>query len=146
MNPASHVRDLGVVWDSTMNFEQHVTIICKSAYYQLHNIYRIRKYLTVDATKSLVHAFITSRLDYCNGLLYGIPNYLIDRLQPIQNAAARLVTSTPRSSHITPVLFEMHWLPVSHRIQFKIALLTFEALNNMSPSYLRELIRMYVPS
>ena len=146
MNPASHVRDLGVVWDSTMNFEQHVTIICKSAYYQLHNIYRIRKYLTVDATKSLVHAFITSRLDYCNGLLYGIPNYLIDRLQRIQNAAARLVTSTPRSSHITPVLFELHWLPVSHRIRFKLALLTFKALNNMSPSYLRELIKIYVPS
>lgn len=146
VNPAMHVRDLGVIWDSSMNFEKHVTTLCRNAYFQLHNIFRIRKYLTLDATKSLVHAFVTSRLDYCNGLLYGIPNYLIDRLQRIQNTAARLVTGTPRSSHITPILFELHWLPVSHRIQYKLALLTFKALNGMTPSYLSDLLTIYRPS
>ena len=146
VSPGKHVRDLGVTWDSSMNFEKHVTNICKCAYFQLHNIYRIRKYLTVNATKSLVHAFITSRLDYCNGLLYGIPNYLIDRLQRIQNAAARLITGTPRSSHITPVLRELHWLPVPQRIRFKLALLTFKAINGLSPTYLSELLTEYSPS
>ena len=144
--PSHQVRDLGVTWDSTMRLEQHIVGVCKRAYHQLHNIYRIRKYLTENATKSLVHAFITSRLDYCNGLLYGIPKHLQDRLQRVQNTAARLVTGTPRSAHITPVLCELHWLPVSHRIRYKLALLTFKALHGLAPMYLTELLTPYTPA
>ena len=92
-----------------------------------------------------IHSY-TSRLDYCNGLLFGIPNYLINHFQCIQNAAARLVTGTPRSSHITPVLHELHWLPVLQRIRFKLALLTFKVLNGLSPTYLSELLTLYTPS
>ncbi len=144
--PSQHVRDLGVTWDSAMRLEQHITNICKSAYHQLHNIYRIRKYLTKDATKSVVHAFITSRLDYCNSLLYGTPSCLLNRLQRVQNTAARLITGTPRSSHITPVLRELHWLPVTHRIIFKVALLTYKAQHGLAPLYLSELLTPYTPS
>ena len=129
-----------------MRLEQHITNICKSAYHQLHNIYRIRKYLTKDATKSVVHAFITSRLDYCNSLLYGTPSCLLNRLQRVQNTAARLITGTPRSSHITPVLRELHWLPVTHRIIFKVALLTYKAQHGLAPQYLSELLTPYTPS
>jgi hypothetical protein len=144
--PNQQVRDLGVTWDSTMRLDKHITNVCKSAYHQLHNIYRIRKYLTDKATKSLVHAFITSRLDYCNGLLYGTPKHLLDRLQRVQNTAARLITGTARSSHITPILCELHWLPVSHRINYKIALLTFKALHDLAPVYLKELLTPYAPT
>ena len=144
--PSQHARDLGVTWDTTMRMEQHITNICKSAYYQLHNIYRIKKYLSEHAIKSVVHAFITSRLDYCNSLLYGTPGCLLDRLQWVQNTAARLITGTSRSSHITPVLRELHWLPVTHRIIFKVALLTFKAQHGLAPLYLSELLTPYIPS
>ena len=146
IQPSKEVRDLGVTYDSTMRLEAHVRNVCKSAYHQLHNIYRIRRYLTENAAKSLVHAFITSRLDYCNSLLCGLPAQLLDRLQHVQNAAARLVTGTSRLSHITPVRRDLHWLPVSHRIRFKVALLTYKALHGLAPEYLRELLTPYTPA
>ena len=99
---------------------------------------RIRKYLSRSVTESLVHAFITSRIDYCNSLLYGLPNSHIMKLQRIQNAAARLVT--PRFCHVTPLLFHLHWLTISYRIKFKILLLTFKCLYGQAPNYLIDLI------
>ena len=102
---------------------------------------RIRKYLSRSVTESLVHAFITSRIDYCNSLLYGLPNsHIIMKLQRIQHAAARLVTGTPRFCHVTPLLLHLHWLPISYRIKFKILLLTFKCLYGQAPNYLIDLI------
>jgi hypothetical protein len=140
------VRNLGVTYDSTMKLEVHVKNVCRSAYHQLHSIYRIRRYLTQEATKSVVHAYITSRLDYCNSLLIGLPQHLLNRLQRVQYAAVCLVTGTPRTSHITPVLNELHWLPVSHRILFKVGLLTYKALHGLAPVYLTELLKPYSPA
>ena len=115
---------------------------CSSAFYYLYNIRRIRKYLSCPITESLVHAFITSRVDYCNSLLYGLPNLLIMKLQRIQNAAARLVTGAPRFCHVTTLLFHLHWLPISYRIKFKILLLTFKCLYGLAPNYLIDLINI----
>ena len=92
--------------------------------------------LTVDATKTLVQACIASRLDYCNAVLHGITDNLLQRLQYVQNAAARLVTRTGQCEHITPVLRELHWLPVRRRIKFKITTLVFKELNGLAPPYL----------
>ena len=89
----------------------HVTKICNAPFYDLHNIRRIKKYLSRDSLLTLIHAFITSRLDYCNGLLYGLPNSQIVKLQRVQNAAARLVLSLRKYSHISPALYQLHWLP-----------------------------------
>ena len=93
-------------------------------------------------TKRIVksYSFITSKLDYCNSLLYGLPNSDLLKLQRIQNAAARLVTNSHRFCHITPVLRDLHWLPVKLRIQYKILLITFKALHNLAPAYVKELI------
>ena len=123
-----------------MSFLSHFNKTCSSAFYYIYNMRRIRKYLSRSVTESLVHAFITSRIDYCNSLLYGLPNSHIMKLQRIQNAAARLVTGTPRFCHVTPLLFHLHWLPISYRIKFKILLLTFKCLYGQAPNYLIDFI------
>ena len=90
--------------------------------------------LLAEAAKTVVHAFIASRRDYCNSLLFRISDNLLRRLQAVQNAAARLVTGTRRREHITPVLRQLHWPPVRQRIEFKLAVLVYKAMNGMSVS------------
>ena len=119
--------------------------VCKSAFYHIHNIAKIRDCLTQDDTETLIHALITCKLDYCNSLLYGLPQYLIDRLQRVQNSAACLVTRTRKYEHITPMLRDLHRLPVKRRITYKILLLTDKSLNGMAPAYLTNLVCRYNP-
>ena len=122
--------------------------ICQSIYYHLHNIRRIGKYLSYDNRKSIVQAIIMSRLDYCNGLLlvYGTPAVHLGKLQRLQNAAARLVRTVSRYDHITPSLISLHWLPVTHRIEFKIAMLVHKCTYGVAPQYLLDLIKIKVSS
>ena len=124
----------------------HVTAVCKSAFFHLRNISKIRKFLNTETTKSLVHAFITSKVDYCNSLLYGVPKYLLLRLQRVLNCAARIVFKSNKYDHITPLLKELHWLPIEQRIKFKIFLITFKALNKQGPNYITDLLIPYKPS
>ena len=119
---------------------------CKAANFHLYNISRVRKYPNRDACEKLVHAFVTSKLDYGNALLYGLPEYLMNKLQKIQNTAARLVCELPKFCHISSVLKDLHWLPVRSRISFKILLLTYKAVNGFAPEYISELLTPYVPS
>ena len=106
-----------------------------SAFFHIYNIRRIRKYLSRDSAETLVHAFISSMLDYGNSLLFGLPQYQIQKLQRVQNASARLIFSMPRYCHITPLLLDLHWLPVNQRIAFKILLLVYKVLHQLAPSY-----------
>ena len=94
----------------------------------------------MECRQSLVHAYVTSRLDYCNSILYGLPKYQLSKLQRIQNMAARLITDTMKCDHIKPVLYNLHRLLVNYRIQFKILMITFKAIHGMAPSYLSNLI------
>uniref|UniRef100_A0A3Q1J4G7 Reverse transcriptase domain-containing protein n=2 Tax=Anabas testudineus TaxID=64144 RepID=A0A3Q1J4G7_ANATE len=139
------VKDLGVILDSSLSFEAHVDNITRTAFFHLRNIAKIRNILSLNDAEKLVHAFITSRLDYCNALLSGCSTRCINKLQLVQNAAARVLTRTRRYEHITPILSTLHWLPVKFRIDFKILLLTFKALNGLAPQYLRELLVSYDP-
>ena len=140
--PVSHVRNLGSWFDSNMSMSTYITKVCSVGFYHLHNIKRISKYLSTRSLTILIHAFITSRLDYCNGLLYGLPGCELAKLQRIQNAAARLVTNSHRLCHVhvTPILSYLHWLPVKFRIEFKILLLVFKSLHGLAPNYLNDLI------
>ena len=146
VEPKDQVRNLGVLFDSTCSLEKHVNNICKGAYHQIRNIRMVRKYLDVESTKTLVHAYVTSRLDYCNSLLYGIPKCLVNKLQRVQNTAARLITQNQKFDHITPILKELHWLQIEDRIKFKILLLAYKAQHGQAPKYLSDLIVPYVPA
>ena len=137
---------IGVVFDREMTLVEHVTTICKTCFLQLSNIAKIRDSLSQKDTEILVHEFISSKLDSCNSLLYGLPQSLIDRLQAVQNCAARLVTRSRKHDHITPILKQLHWLPVYSRIKYKILLLTFKALHGLAPSYITEILQPYKPS
>ena len=106
----------------------------------------MRKYLSHDNLNCIVNAFVISRMDYCNSILYGLPKLEHDKLQRIQNIAARLIAGTKRKEHITPTLKDLHWLPVKSRIVFKILLLTYKALNGHSPTYLTSLFNAYKPA
>ena len=145
VEPTSSARNIGAVFDDTMSFEEHVNDLCRTAFYHIRNISRIRPCLIIDSTKTLVHALVTSPLDHCNSLLYGLPDYLIQRLQYVMNAAAKVITCKRKFDHVTPLLIELHWLPVRQRIVFKILLYTFKALHGATPTYLTELISPYVP-
>ena len=123
-----------------------LTKTCSSAFYYLYNIRHIRKYLSRESTEKLVHAFISSRLDYCNSLLYGIPEYKTMKLQRVTNASARLIYRAHKFGHITPLLAELHWLPVRARIHYKILLITFKILHGLSPKCLSDLISIQQPS
>ena len=118
------------------------------AFYHLRNIaiLLIRNSLSQEDAETLVHAFISSKLGFCSALLYGLPKSVIDRLQYVQNCAARLVTRTRSSEHITPVLRRLHWLPVRQRITYKILLLTYKGLNGMAPRYITDLLQPYTPT
>ena len=122
--------------------DQHVKKICKTSHYHLRNIAKIRKYLTETTAEILIHAFITSKLDNCNSLLYGLPKRLLGQLQSVQNTAARIVTLTRKYDHITPVMYRLHWLPIQYRINFKIMLLVYKALNGMTPQYITDLLSL----
>ena len=146
IQPSQKARNIGVIFDNHFYFNEHVLNICKSSFYHLRNISKIRKYLSPSTTEIIIHAFVSSKLDYCNALLYGLPNYLLSKLQHVQNAAARLISFSRKHEHITPVLFNLHWLPIKYRIAFKILLITYKALNNQAPSYIRDLLTPYIPS
>ena len=107
--------------DSGLTIEKQVNAISKSCFYHIRNIDKVRQYITNDACKILVQALVTSRLDNGNALLLGLPQVLIERLQRIQNCAARLITRSRMSEHITPVFKrQLHWLPVKYRLRFKL--------------------------
>ena len=142
IKPVKVVRNLGACFDSHFSMSTHISKSCSAAFFWLHNIKRISHFLPRDKLEMVLHAFVTSIIDYCNGLLYGLPDCEIAKLQRVQNAAARLLVSCKKYDHITPILINLHWLPVRYRINFKILLLTFKALYGMGPSYIIDLIHI----
>ncbi len=137
-------RNIGGYFEEDMKKETHVTHTCKAAWYRLHQISKIRFYITEDQTKTLVHAYVTSKLDLNNSLLTGITSTLLSRLQLIQNCAAKVIVRQKKHGHVTPILINLHWLPVQQRICFKILLLTYKAVNGSGPQYLQELLKFCV--
>ena len=132
------VRNLGVTFDSLLSFEQHSKQLSSSCFFQLRQLWSIRNCLSDTSSEILVHAFVSSRLDYCNSLFLSCSKSVLDRLQKIQNAAARLILRAKRSDSASPMLQQLHWLKIPERIEFKSCLTTYKCLNNLAPSYLSD--------
>ena len=109
-----------MIRDPSADVEDHTKKICKTCHFPLiTNISKIRTYLDRESTETIIHAFVTTHLDYCNAILYGLPKFLLNRLQLVQNRAVRIVTFTKKYEHITPSLIDLDWLPVEYRIIYK---------------------------
>ena len=141
----SEIKNLGVVLDRTLSLDRHVEAVCKSAHCHIRALQYIRGSLSTDQAKSVACAIIGSRLDYCNGLLAGTSVKNITRLQQVQNSAVMVVRRLRRFEHVRPAMRELHWLPISHRIIFKVATITFKVQTSSEPTYLSELLHRYLP-
>lgn len=134
--PLDSVRDLGVTLDSQLTMRQHVNIVARSCFYHLRQLRSVRGSLTFEALRTVVQAFIISRVDYCNAVLYGVAASVIRHLQAVLHAAARLITGVRLHEHITPTLRDtLHWLPVTQRIEYKVALMAFDCVRGTCPAY-----------
>ena len=142
----SSARNLGVMFDSSAAMKTQINKVCQACYLEIRRIGSIRHFLTTEATKVLVTSLILSRIDYCNSLLAGLPQSLLESLQKVQNCAARLIFKSRRSDHVTPLLMQLHWLPVSYRIQYKLSVLCYQIIRSFAPLYLSDLTKIYVPS
>ena len=142
ISSSNEVRNLGTWLDNTLSMSTQVSKVASSCFYYIYNIRRIRKYLSREVCETLVNSLITSRLDYCNSLLYGCPSSLLARLQRVQNSAARLIYNVSRTFSSSPLLINLHWLPVKHRILFKILLITYKAIHSLAPDYIIQLIQV----
>ena len=118
----------------------HVSNIARTCYFELRRLASIRRFLTSTATATLVSAFVLSRIDYCNSLLFGSTNDVTSHLQQIQNYAARVIFRLPMSSSITIHLKSLHWLPVKVRSTYKIACLCYHCHSSTAPSYVTDML------
>ena len=134
-----HVRDLGVIMTNTLNFDRHIQKKCQIAHMQLRNLRAIRKYLTQKSTELLVHKFVHCHIDFCNGLFTDIPAYQINKLQRVQNQAARLIMNASYDHPSAELLKALHWLPVKARVMFKVLVIVFRVIKGTAPVYLREM-------
>ena len=125
--------------DKNLSMKTHIEVKCNAAFCQLYSLRRIRKYLSYQATESLIHAFMFSHTDYCNGLLNGVPTHQINKLQRIQNMVARLVHKPPKFSHETPLLIDLHWLPVEYYVRYKLLFFTYKGIHQLAPQYINEM-------
>ena len=142
IKPTVAARNLGIIFDNRLSLESHVAQLCKSAFFQIQKIYRIRKYLDMEATKTAVHSLVLNKLDYGNSQFLNAPKALISRMQKVQNAAARLIYRVPRREHITPYLKDLHWLKVEFRIKYKVMVLTYLSIVGKAPSYMTDMLEV----
>uniref|UniRef100_A0A670HZ87 Reverse transcriptase domain-containing protein n=1 Tax=Podarcis muralis TaxID=64176 RepID=A0A670HZ87_PODMU len=143
--PLPSVKSLGIILDASLFREAQITATAKVTFFHLRRIKQLVPYLSRPDLATVIHATVISRLDYCNSLYAGLPLKLSQKLQQVQNAAARLLMGSLPWEHIHPVLFKLHWLPVEYRVRFKVLLLTFKALHGLGPSYLWDRLSRYAP-
>ena len=127
------LRNLGIIFDNSFSLHQNIMNTCRAAYIELRRISSIRHFLSVDATKTLMCSLVLSKLDYCNSLLSGSPQYLIQPFQKVQNTAARITLRAPKAEHTSPLLRSLHWLPVQQRIKHKVYSICYATPTGTSP-------------
>ena len=147
IQPFDSVRNLGSWFDSNMSMSMsiHIGKIWSKDFHGLYKIRQIGKFLSLspEFTKTLVRAFVTSHLDYCNSLLFGVPKYQTDRLQKVLNVAARLIFRIPKFDRTSSALSHLHWFPVTYRVHFKLLLLVYKSPNNQGPQFIEEYLQSH---
>uniref|UniRef100_A0A8C6NV41 Reverse transcriptase domain-containing protein n=1 Tax=Nothobranchius furzeri TaxID=105023 RepID=A0A8C6NV41_NOTFU len=147
---ASHtkpsIRNLCMTFDPALTLDSHVSSLVRSSFFHLRNIAKLSPILSHSELETVIHTFISSRLDYCNSLFTCLSRTSLSRLQVVQNACARLLIKSSKHTHITPLLLQLHWLPVNFRVHFKILVLVYKALRGQAPSYIGDLLSPYTPS
>ena len=139
--PVRTVKNLGVYFNPKLNYKEHLGQVVRSCNLHIRNLYSLKLFLNRRCLLTLVHTMVFSRIDYCNGLWIGLPNYLLKQVQSVLNRAARLVFGLPPRTPTTSSLIELHWLPVKARIEFKLCLMTFKVLKYGQPRYLAEMLK-----
>ena len=137
---SAKVNMLGVWLDEHLSFEHHILQKCKNAMLSIYKIRNQRRYLSLEACQVLIHSLVFLHLDYCNSLLFGLPECVICKLQRVQNIAAKLVLNLEKSDSPRLAMFRLHWLPIRYRLDFKIALLMYKCYKGEAPKYLYELL------
>jgi len=137
---SSQLKSLGVIFDPRLTFDAHVSSVFKACNYRIWALRHIRRVLPQDVAKTLASSIVSSRLDYCNAVLYGTPNSTTSKLQKVQNCLARVVLQRRKFCLAQPLLKSLHWLPISQRINFKLATLAFKIQSTSQPEYLHQLI------
>ncbi len=137
----SSLRNLGVQMGQILSLDQHVNSLARSSLYHLRNIAKPRPVVSRAELEMIIHAFVSNRLDYCNSLFTCLNNTSLNHLQMVRNATAELLTKSPKRYHVTPILMSLHWLPVNFRIQLKILVIVYKALQGQAPSYIKELLK-----
>ena len=140
VQPVDHVRNLGYHMDQLLKNGPHINKLVSNLYLQLKNIHKICRKLDQKSSKTIIQAIIQSRLDYCNSLLLGTPEFQLNKFQQIQNMACRIVCDLRKSDHITDRMNHLHWLKIQKRIHYKVACLILNSIRKSAPKYLIELI------
>jgi len=135
-------QNLGVYIDADVTMSAHVTAVVKACYATLRQIRSVSRSLTRTTLLTLVQALVVTKVEYCSSILAGISGQLLQRLQSVLNAAARLVFLARKSEHVTPLFRELHWLKVLERIQFRLCVLAYRSLNGMATSYFAETLNL----
>ena len=137
-------KNLGFYFTDDMRIDEHVQDICLNVYIDIRRISSIR-HLSIDATKTLLSAFVLPKCYYCNSLFYGSPMYMLERLQKVQNSAASLIFQCHKQNHISPLFMSLHWLPIKACIEYKLSVICHSFFLGLSPIYLSDLLSVYTP-
>src|SRR6218665_2396443 len=141
-----NVKLLGIIFDSTLSMDNQVNAVVKACNFHIRALQHMRSCLTPEAARTISIGLVTSKLDYCNSLLYGTSESNLNKLQRVQNDLARVVLREPWRCHAAPLLQDLHWLPIRSRIKYKVALMTYKACQSKEPSYLYSLLHDYIPT
>jgi hypothetical protein len=140
ITPTASARNLGVFFDADLGMRRHVDVVVSSCFAALRQLCAVQQYVTVPVMQSLVTSLVSTRMDYCNSVLFGLPAVQLRRLQSVQNSSARLIFNLRRSAHISDALICLHWLRVAERIRFKMAVMTYRSLHGQTPSFLVDFV------
>ena len=142
INPSNCAKNLGVFIGNKLSMTDHISHMSKAIYLELRRLKQASKYLNISSMKKLTSSFVLSRLDYCNSLFINLPTYQLQKLQKLQNYAARIIFNKTKKAHVTPLLKDLHWL----LMQARIDTLIYKCLNGLAPPCMANLIEMYSPN